>query len=422
MLDRLNAPSAFAPGLIKLPPATKIILPDNGVNIFLFNKGSQEVCKIEFIFPGGKQKERLKGSSLFTSKMIFEGANGKSSEQISEYFDFYGAFIDSSSTLDDNQITLYCQSQHIAELIPTLVGIFKNPSFPGKELALLKERQSQQIKTNEGKSQYWSTKLLRESLFGKNNAYGHVLSVEDVNLIDDSSLRSFHEENIQFAPFDVFVSGSFDEDLLLHVLKDQLDGSKPKVIETSQKSEFGTPEIIKKELADSQQSSVKLGLPSLSRAHKDYPLISVLNKYLGGFFGSRLMKVIREEKGLTYGMHSGIMHLRQASFLQISGDVKLGSAEEVVDLVRKEISELQKSLIKEDDLDTVKSFMVGEFQNEINTTFDLATKYKTLHYSQLPDNWHTHYFKGVMDATPESLMSAANEHINADAFHVVMIE
>ena len=149
---------------------------------------------------------------------------------------------------------------------------------------------------------------------------------------------------------------------------------------------------------------------------------AVLNKYLGGYFGSRLMKIIREEKGLTYGIHSGIMHLRNTSFLQISGDVKLGAAEEVISLTKEEIVNLSEKQIPVSELETVKNYMLGEFQNEINTTFDLSTKYKMLHYGQLPSDWYESFLERIIAVTPDQLNAAAKTHFDVDQLHIVAVE
>ena len=123
MLDRIKGPDASAPEVKSIPPIKHVTLGEALPELFLYNQGDQQVCKIELVFPGGKLTEQVNGASMFTSKMIFEGSKERSAEEIHEFFDFYGAFTDSASTLDDNQVTLYCQSNHLKELIPDLIEI-----------------------------------------------------------------------------------------------------------------------------------------------------------------------------------------------------------------------------------------------------------------------------------------------------------
>ena len=422
MINRIAGPEAFTPAHVDIKQPEKVLL-DNKVEAFFFNAGDQEVCKIELIFPGGKYVESIGGASFFTLKMLLEGSEKYSSTEISDFFDYHGAFLEFTSTLDDNQAILYCRSEHIGKLLPVFAEIIFNPKFTDDKLLKLKERQAQQLKINLQKTSYWATKLFRGELYGVNHPYGKLLGEEDIQHIEVSDLYDYHKQFLVASQFDLIVSGKFDTtttfDLLnlylgQHITKSQKINTKPALNNPN-------PFTLHK-LNDSNQASLKLGCKSLNRQDAQYPLLALSNKILGGYFGSRLMKVIREEKGLTYGIYSGLGHFSHESFFQVGADVKKDAWELVVELVKEEISKLRDTVIGEEELSLVKNFMIGEFQNEINTTFDLSTKFKMLRYSNLDVNYYNHFYDQIGRATSEEVLSTMRQYIDPMQLTIVAVQ
>ena len=422
MIDRIVGPKAFTPDQVDIQQPQKFVL-DNQVETFFINSGDQQVCKIEAIFPGGKYAEEKAGASFFTLKMLIEGTEQRTANEISAFFDYYGAFLDFSSTLDDNQITLYCRSEHIPELIPVFAEIVFSPQFSTDQLEKVKQKQLQGLQINLQKTSYWASKLFREELFGKNHPYGQLLNESAITNIDIAALRDYHNQCIKVSSFDLILSGNFESSTTLSLLNNYFGQHRVKSIKTITSSFVGKLDPFTfYELANSNQASLKLGFRSLDRSHQDYPLLALSNKILGGYFGSRLMKVIREDKGLTYGIHSSLGHFKQASFFQIGADVKKDAWEQVIDLIKIEIGKLRDGLIKEEELELVKNYMLGEFQNEVNTTFDLSTKFKMLRYNNLPDDYYSNYFTQIREANLQDVESAMISFMNPEKLVVVIVK
>jgi zinc protease len=422
MLDRVSGPAAYIPQIIALTLPAKRQL-NNGNKVFLFNAGEQKVCKIELVFQGGKTSEKHRGAALITSKLLTEGTKKKTATEFSEFLDYYGAFLDSSSTLDDNQITLYCQSEHLSNLIPVLAEMLYTPVFGEDEFNKIIKKQKQQLSINEQKTQYWATKLFREGLYGYANPYGILNTIEDFNTLTLEDVKAYHAETYLNASFDVFISGQFDEQVVISLLDTYLSASNS-AYKTSAPLNFGvsSKHLVEYALEDSNQSSIKMGQRVIGRSHNEYPALALTNKLFGGYFGSRLMKEIREEKGLTYGIHSAVMHLKQDSFLQISADVKMDSWGLVLELIQNEMETLKQQTVTEEELQLVKNFMIGEFQSEINTTFDLASKYKMLYYNDLPDQWYGEFLLEIQQCSAEQIQATAGTFLVPDQMLKVAVQ
>src|SRR5690606_23245225 len=98
------------------------------------------------------------------------------------------------------------------------------------------------------------------------------------------------------------------------------------------------------------QSAIRLGHRSIQRSHPDFPGFQVLNTALGGYFGSRLMANIREDKGYTYGIGSGIASMQYAGFFTISTEVGTAVCAATLQEIKKEIDRLKVERIGAEEL------------------------------------------------------------------------
>src|SRR5690606_40381915 len=101
----------------------------------------------------------------------------------------------------------------------------------------------------------------------------------------------------------------------------------------------------------SLQTSLRIGRKAISRTHPDFPALIFMNHILGGYFGSRLMKNIREDKGLTYGIHASIHIMARDSYLVIGTDVNKENAKVARSEVGKELDRLCSEEITSEELE-----------------------------------------------------------------------
>ena len=145
----------------------------------------------------------------------------------------------------------------------------------------------------------------------------------------------------------------------------------------------------------------------------------MFNHVLGGYFGSRLMKNIREEKGLTYGIYSAMNHFLHESFWVIAAEVNQQNAERAMDEIRSEIRLLQDKPISQTELDTARNYFIGSWQSENATLFAVAEKLKSLHLWNLPEDYYTRLLNHLREITPEQVQYAANYYLpSTDLFEI----
>ena len=159
------------------------------------------------------------------------------------------------------------------------------------------------------------------------------------------------------------------------------------------------------------QNAIRIGKRLINRTNPDYPKLTVLNTILGGYFGSRLMTNIREEKGYTYGIGSGLVSLSQGGYFFITTDVGAAVYEDAVKEIYHEIVKLQEELIPENELSLVRNYLLGSFQRSIDGPFALAERFKSILLSGLGYNYFENYLTVIKNITSEELKTLAQTYL-----------
>jgi zinc protease len=164
-----------------------------------------------------------------------------------------------------------------------------------------------------------------------------------------------------------------------------------------------------------------MGMPLINRTHLDFPKVQVLNTVLGGYFGSRLMTNIREDKGYTYGIGSGMSSLKHAGALFIATEVGADVCKAAVTEIEKEINILKTELIPDEELALVKNYMLGSLLGSLENVFSHADKFKSLFVAGLGYEYYDRYTEIVKTISSDDLLKLANQYLNFDGFYKVIV-
>lgn len=419
MLDRTIAPPSAAISSPNIQQAKTYYL-SNGQPIYLINAGDQPVVKLEIIVSSGILTETQSGLSWITGKIISEGSSKKNSHEIAELFEFYGSFIEINPGFDNTSIVLHTPKKYFGDSVKLLSEFLFSPSFPEKDIDILKNNKIEQLKINHEKTNFIASRKTREALYGESHPYGKSLSEAEVGQLSRKNIKKYFDSSFYVNP-EFYLSGLVGEteiDILKECFESQLHKTPPdsKSIDTS----IGTKNIFV-EKSDSVQSSIRLAWKIPDKRHADHFAIMILNEILGGYFSSRLMKNLREDKGYTYGVHSYPVFLKEGSFLLISADVVAVSTNDAISEIHKEIDLLKNSLMSWDELETVRNYMAGAFLSSISTPFQLMGKFKTIHSNHLDYSYFDKLFAALKNVTPEEILKTANDYLRMEDLHTVIV-
>jgi len=417
MLDRTVAPPFVKSTAFQLPQVSKSTLP-NGIKLFHLGGINQELVKIEVIFRSGKWYESKPEVAQFTIQMLDKGTEKMSSSQIAEFFDQYGAHIELSSNPDYASISLYSLSKFVSILFPVFNELITQASFREIELNQMKDQFIQGLRVKNEKTSYLASKLIKAKIFGPLHPYGNTAEVQDIENIHVGDLTSYYLNKVK--PSHVFILGQINKDDLttLHDTFSKIAINKNLEPSVNIVPAKNSQEYIERK--NSVQTSIRLGKRTIQRSHTDYAHLVILNYYLGGFFGSRLMKNLREKKGLTYGISSSLNSFKNDSILLIGTDVNKENRKVAVDEIMNEIT-LLRSSINEPELDLAKRHFIGSLQGEMASPFSILGKIKNIELNQLPDDYYQSLIEKIDSASPKTLLNLAEIYLADDSFFEVTV-
>jgi len=405
--------------LIK-PEHTKL---DNGCNVFCFNSGDQELVRIEWIFGNLRFNPAKPLLNMAVNTMLTEGTNKLSASEIADKIDFYGAFLQVDYGFDQSQVTLFSLNKHLKETLPVIKDILTDSIFPGNELDTFIRNQQQKLQVALEKNDVVARRLFNKAMYG-GTIYGFSTEAEDYKNLHRDDMLAHFKQMYQPSNCTLIIAGKIEKqtlDLLTSTFGNDWANTIDAANTTQPDIEHSTEHFYFKEKPDALQSAIRMGLPLFNRIHPDFSAIQVLNTVLGGYFGSRLMTNIREDKGYTYGIGSGVSSLKHTGALFIATEVGADVCKAAVNEIEKEINILKTELIPDEELSLVRNYMLGSLLGSLENVFSHADKFKSLYFSDLDYDYYDRYTKIVKTITADELLQLANKYLDFDKFYKVIV-
>lgn len=420
MLNRQQAPDFKQVSTINFIHPEKKVL-DNGIPVFTIYSGEQDLVRIEFIFDNVNWKSEKPLQAIAVSALINNGTNKLTSKEIAEQIDFYGAFFQTEYVQDQSSVTLYTLNKHLRSVLPIVKDVLSESQFPQPELDIYIQNQKQKLQVNLKKNDILARKEFAHALFG-NTAYGVNIQAEHYDALKREDLVDYFKAAYSPNNCTIIVSGKFDE-ASFNLLNDAFgkDWEKSNAIKNSFDFAATAKQTIYTEKPEALQSAIRIGQLAINRKHEDFSGLQILNTVLGGYFGSRLMNNIREDKGYTYGIGSGVSSLQQAGYLFIATEVGADVCSAALTEIYKEIEILKTELIGDEELDLVRNYMLGSMLGSLENVFSHADKFKNIYFAGLDYDYYTRYIEKVKTITAEELLALANKYLITDTFTEVVI-
>lgn len=414
MPDRKHPPKRSANSAINIIKANEIALP-NGIRLLVINAGTQEVSRLELNFHAGSryQVKPLVARSAFS--MLTEGTANFSSQQIAETFDFYGSFVEQSSDRDFGKITLFSLNKYLDKSLNLLEELIKFPSFPDKELDTFRKKGKQSLIVELEKVSTLARIDLYKGIYGIDHPYGISAEPDDFDLLSRSDLAGFHEDYLNASNCIIVLSGKVGEIEINRVINHFGQTKWGNVLKPLPELPGITDPGIRKYFSpkeDAVQSAIRIGKRLMNRKHPDYPGVMVLNTILGGYFGSRLMKNIREEKGYTYGISSSILHFKEECMLAIGTEVGKEFTIPTLNEIYSEIDRLLIEPVGHDELELVRNYLLGEVLRNFDGAFAIADSISgLLEYNDLDYSFFDRTINVIKTISPDQLLNLANVYL-----------
>ena len=405
---------------VPLPKANLFTL-DNGIELYYINEGSQELTKLDVVFEGGRHRESQKTLARSFGSLVKEGTKNHSSEEISAYFDYHGASYNVNSSLDFTTFTLFSLSRFFSDLLPRFSDIIFCPNFPDSELEKYRKNSLEKLLMDKSKNDVMAYRYLTANLFGEGSLYGYNSSIESFQALTRTALLDFHHDMLNHQKCALFLSGRYNLDVLetINTIFGQWNYTTPQPL--SYNNPKIEPYVATYDAPNKLQSALRFGQHFGNKNHPDYGNLSFLNNVFGGFFGSRLMKNIREDKGFTYNIYSDIDTMLMDGYFYIASELDGEYVNAALDEIYAEMEILKSEFVDEEELEMNKNYILGNLLNSVDGPFQEIRMVKSavLNYQDMSD------VKKIVDTflnmTPEIIQETAKKYLNPDSFFQVRV-
>lgn len=387
-------------------------------NIYYFGNPQMELIRIDLIFDAGIVMQKEPIVAAMTLDLLKYGTLKYSAADIANVMDYYGAILETRIDMEHSVVSLFALSQHIDKLLPILRDIVSAPAFLESEINIRREQMVQKFRVNSQKTAFLAKRNLNNMIFGNGHPLGVLTSEADYYNLNRDKLVSFFNAN--YKGFDIVVSGNITPQVLTSI-KSTFDFSMPKAGSITPPIFSSSQRLKCVEKEGSLHSTISMGGITIAPTHQDFALLSILTTILGGYFGSRLMSNIREDKGYTYGIGARIMSMRQHSILILSSDVEINSTQDALDEIWKEILVLQNEPISNEELHTVISYISGQIMRCIDGTFQIADNFISYLNLGLELSSISKQIEIMKTVTPEQLLNAAKRYYNTDNIYTSIV-
>lgn len=415
----------------KIYPAREIdiigyetILLDSGIPCYGFNGVPYDIINIDFSFDAGRWTETKPLTASFYAKMFKAGTNKMNAEQLSENIDFWGGTIKISQGYNTVTISVYSILRNLEPVLQILQEIFLESNFNQQKLDFKKDKSINRLKINSRKTEFLADEAFKKMIYGDKHPYGYSMKKEDIENITRNDVVQYFKNNICSNNLTIYVSGKYDNAVIklidkyftLSVFSDPVDTVFKHQSQPEENKKFHHT------IPQAEQASLIIGKEIDTPRDTEFYDFSVLNTILGGYFGSRLMKNIREDKGYTYGIHSEIVNYRHSSLWCISTEVGLEYIEPCKEEIYKEIFRLKNEKIDSQELDRVRNYLMGKMLRYFDGPFNTKNVYKIFWSTNREIEHLSYLINSIKNVTSERLLELANSFFNEESFYEVLVD
>lgn len=408
---------------LELKPYTKFTL-DNGVDVYAINAGEEDVIQVELVFYAGNWYEEQNIVAAATNHLLKNGTNTKSAFEINEHFEYYGAYLNRHCYNETATVSLHSLTKHLKELLPVIRELVTDSIFPETELDIFRQNMKQKLEINLKKPDFIANRLIDEYLYGIDHPYGKYSSVAAYNALQSAQLQSFYKDYYINGRCIIFVAGKLPADIEKQV-NDSLGGltvnkhnlpviTHPVKAATEKKYRINNDD-------KGLQGAIRIASHFPNRHHPDFTKAQVVNTLFGGYFGSRLMSNIREDKGYTYGIHSYMQNHMQDCAWMISTEAGRDVCEATVSEVYKEMELLRNEPASEEELLLVKNYLIGTILGDLDGPFHIIGRWKNIILNDLGND---HFYKAINDIksiTVKEVQELANKYLQPEKFYELVV-
>lgn len=405
-------------------------------HLYVLRSDTLDAVRLDIVVGAGQGHQDKLLQALFTNRLLREGTRHHTSAELAEKLDYYGAWLELTVSVHHSYLTLYTLKRYACETFALVGEMLHEPLFPEERLRIISANNKSQYLVNRQRADVIARRLFNRAVYGDNHPCGRFAEEKDFDAITRDDLLRFFTAYYRPDNCNIYLAGNVDDHLIEAAKKSlsltpsqgggtlaeaQLSFGQNTLSLTSPSLGGGRGEALIHHLPSAVQASIRMGGLLMDVASDDYYRMRVVTTILGGYFGSRLMKSIREDKGYTYSISADMLtNTRQVLFV-VSSEALADKGEVIADEVRQHCRRLAEERVPDDELTMVRNYMIGEICRNYEGAFSLIDAYIYIHTLGLPLEHISRTIDTVRSIDAETIRRTAAQWLDADRFHTVIV-
>lgn len=379
--------------------------------LYCFHNPNIDIVKLDFTFEAGSACQWLMSQAHAANQLFGEATTMHSAADIAEFMDFRGIVVERMTDVCQGNISFYFLRKYAVGLFPLLREMFDHPLVTPQLFEVYVGRRRQTIATGFQRTDYMARNRFYELLYGSDHPLGCYATADDLDHLTLDSVVEFQRQHYNLNAAHVVISGNVDEELLSladsYLAPESCSWQQhivlPQPHPGQQEHTVFMPSVV--------QSTIRIGsiLP-LRWSDMEYAKFMVLSTVLGGYFGSRLISNIREDKGYTYGVYSQTHIYRGSIVFVIATDVAADATQLAVDEIFREVDILRQQPVPEEELERVRNVMMGDFIRSIDGVFEISERYRQMVSTGLTELFSANFLDAIRYVSSAELQNLAQQY------------
>lgn len=424
MLDRITPPEVRPFGHLSLPPMKRIVL-DNGIILNVYDHSFQDVSELMLLTPGGVVEAMGSPVASMLVPVMLDGSRMYPGSALSDVFDFNGAKISPSVSDHFTGVSIRMLNSHWERLLPVYADMIFSPELDSHAVDTCRHRMAQSAAIAMQRVEYKAQKAVRELAYGADHPKAVMDTPQRVEAVSREDFLRWHDRifSCNLSGAELFLSGRVTPPMIDGINRifgsvavDTDSDTSPHILP------FDTvaPSFRFIESPGALQSAIRFAIPSIPRTHPDYIMLRCAVVALGGYFGSRLMSNIREDKGYTYGIQAGLLGSPEGTVMLVQTSADNAYAEAVVDEIRAEIKRLYSGDFTDEEMERLRQYLMSTLAQHLDTAFSISACHVTERISFTGPEYFARQVDVISSMTPDALCNVARRHLPLDKEIVVI--
>jgi len=410
------------------PPEIQIATLSNGMPVLLLEDHELPVIDATVRIRTGSiydPADKIGLAALTGAVMRTGGTQQMTGDELDEELEFMAASIETSIGTDSGVASVSVMKKDIRRGFELFADVLRRPAFSDDKLELARRQTLEGIRRRYDDPASIANVEFSKLVYGAESPWGRVSTVETVTAVTRSDLVEFHRR--YFVPNNMMmaVSGDFDRTDLIEMIEEVFDGWEPRDVSFPHVPSLEVrydPQVYWVQRDDAPQTVIAMGHLGLRRHAPEQYAVETFN-YIYGLAGfiSRLMREVRSNRGLAYGVSGYVAPGTDRGLFRVFCQTKTESTVRATDLIRQITRQLTDQPVPDPELAAIKEYLVNRFVFKFESSSALVQERLLRDFLGYPPDYLETYTDRIGSVTSRDVLDGVRKYVHPDGMTYLFV-